>query len=470
MMPSSVHSPYDARIAAIREAASEELARRRLLPFATRVRQDFETPRHIEYIADNLERVECGEIKRLAISCPPGHGKSTLLDAFAAWCLGRDGRRRLLCISATENLAKRNSRDAQEMVESPYWPFDVRIKTDSVLDWTLNSGGGVRAIGYAGTVTGFRFEGIIADDLQPDPGTEQSRKEYEEWFRSVLTTRLEPNGWCIVIQTRWHDGDIIGRLVDGPSAKMWKIVNLPALAKENDPLGRIEGEALWESRWPREILLARKAEMFSGAFSAEYQGEPVPAEGSLIKREWLRYEDNFPTEYDRTVIAIDAASKTGVANDWSAVVVVGVKKNDYFVLDVNRQKVELPQLHRLTVNMYKKHCPARVYCEDASAGIGLIQALRQNSTMPIVGVKPKGSKISRVEGQLGIFESGRVHLLKSAPWLAALEDEMFRFPACAHDDMVDALILAIQQCQRQPVEWSFAFANNSPIEIPRRRT
>lgn len=452
----------------LRATAQEAFARRDLLEFAKRVSPGFQTPKHIVYLAKLLERVERGEIKRLAISVAPGCGKSTLLQCAGAFFLGRNGRRRLLCISAAESLAKRNSRDTQALVESDGWPFDVSIKSDSVLDWTLNKGGEVHAIGYGGTVTGFRAEGIIVDDLQKDAGTDQSRKDCEEWFRGVLSTRLEPNGWCVVIQTRWHDGDIIGRLAEGESADQWTVVNLPAIAGEDDVLGRKPGEPLWPERWPLSALLAIKAEVGSSQFAAQYIGAPSPAEGNLIKREWLRYYTQPPAEFDRVVLAIDAASKTGISNDFSAIVAVGLRKREFFVLDCVVARVELPQLRRLTVGMFEKHNPSSVYVEDTSNGIGLIQGLRQDTTLPIVPVKVKGSKISRVEGTSGLYESGRVYFPEQAGWRATLEDQCLRFPASAHDDAVDALTIALSRLRKLTQyddNWSFAFAKNAPIKI-----
>ena len=112
----------------------EELARRRLLDFGEAAYHGFQKPKHVTFLAKLLERVERGEIRRLAISAPPGHGKSVLLQTFVAWFLGRNPKRRILAISASESLAKRNIRDAQNLVNSDGWSWpEVNLDTDSVL-------------------------------------------------------------------------------------------------------------------------------------------------------------------------------------------------------------------------------------------------------------------------------------------------------------------------------------------------
>ena len=228
---------------ALNGVSQRSLAQRGLLDFAKVVNQRFEAPVHVRYLAGLLERVESGDIRRLAISAPPGHGKSTLLNSFVPYFLARAPRRRIITISASESLAKRNSRDAQALVRlSDGWPWpDIGLSNESVLEWGTTNGGECRAIGKGGVVTGFRAEGIVVDDLQSDAGSEVTRASGFEWFRSVLTTRLEPNGWVVVINTRWNDGDIIGQLRDSEGADQWMFVNLPAIALENDVLGRVEG-------------------------------------------------------------------------------------------------------------------------------------------------------------------------------------------------------------------------------------
>lgn len=455
---------------ALLRASREELARRRLLDFGKLVKPGFEAPRHIEYLADLLERVEAGQIQRLAISCPPGHGKSTLLQAFGAWCLGRDGRRRILAISAAEKLAVRNSRDMQALVTSDEWPWpDVALKTDSVLDWTTSQGGEVRAIGKEGTVTGFRAEGVIVDDLQPDAGSEATRESDEAWFRGILSTRLEPDGWVVVVQTRWHDGDVIGRLRDGESGAQWTVVNLPALAVENDPLGRALGEALWPSRWPVERLEDMRAEMTtssgSAAFSAQYQGDPIPAGGAIFKPEWLEHRFDAVPNVRRVVRraaapvmteevvesaplviqAIDSAWKAGLSNDRSGIITLASDLIDMYVVDLVVGRYEYTDLERVVKMTYAKHRPSRVFVEEAASGYALIAHLSADTGVPVIGVRPgRESKEARAESITGWFESGRVKFPNHAPWMGELLEEFLRFPHGRHDDIVDAVVLGVR--------------------------
>ena len=110
--------------------------------------------------------------------------------------------------------------------------------------------------------------------MQSDAGSETSRASDYEWFRGVLTTRLEPSAWAVIIQTRWNDTDIIGQIKDSESCGQWQFVNLSAIAGENDVLGRSEGEALWPSRWPIERLRRRRSRSAVVVFSGLYAGDP----------------------------------------------------------------------------------------------------------------------------------------------------------------------------------------------------
>lgn len=464
-------------MAQIRRAAEAHLSRESLLDFARRVMPWFQTPRHIQYLAALLERVERGEILRLCISCGPGHGKSTLLQAFLAWFLGREPYRRILALSASEALARRNSRATRGIVQSDNWPWpDVRLVGESIDEWQTSEGGGVRAIGQTGTVTGFRAELILPDDVQPDAGSDLTRANLEDWFRSILSTRLEPNGAVVAIATRWHDDDLIGRLQQGESADQWMFVNLPAIALENDPLGREVGEALWPERWPIARLMQIKAEIGTNAFGTQYQGDPAPADGSVFRAEWLENTyDKLPSERisasqapttasqfelqfllgdDRSraraapplvIQSCDSAWKSGLHNDRSVVATLMSDMKDIFIADLWLDRVEYPQLRRSVVEQYQKWHPSRLYVEEAASGYAVLADLRAATGIPIIGVRPSESKVARAEAVTGLFESGRVKFPKGAAWMQELVYEFLRFPVGRHDDIVDAVVLGVQQ-------------------------
>lgn len=465
--------------AAFADTMREELARRRLLDFAKRLVPGFEDPEHIRYLAGLLERVEAGEISRLAISAPPGHGKSTLLQAFAAWFLGRDERRRILAMSASESLAKRNSRATQGLVTSENWVWpNIALTTESVLEWGTKVGGGLRAIGKGGTVTGFRGELAIVDDLQADAGSDLTRESDEEWFRGVLSTRLEPGGAVVLIATRWHDADLIGRLQTGASAEQWTFVNLPAIAGEHDILERQPGEALWPERWPVEALEAKKDEVGATNFAAQYLGDPSPAGGRLFAVEWLSHRyDAIPLyrpmpynppnseegtlawalEQERrrvgersalsaiTIQAIDSAWKAGIRNDRSVIATLTTDMRDIYVRDVWFGRLDYPDLKLRVQIEARNHNPRMIYVEEAASGFAIVSELRRETGLFIKGVPPgRDSKEARAESVTGWFEAGRVKFPREASWLEELMNEFLRFPRGRHDDIVDAVVLGIR--------------------------
>lgn len=456
----------DARLSALREAAGEELARRDLLSFAKRVYPRFEAPPHIVYIARLLEQISDGSGKSVCISVPVRHGKSVLCSqVYPAWHIGSHPTDQVIVASHSESLATMHSRIARNLVEDDRWPFvDVALSSDSasVQRWNVKTGGGCYAIGVGGSVTGRGYRIGIVDDALHDGLSENESESCWNWFREIFVPRAEPGARLIVIGARLSTMDLIGRIAESDFASTFDFVKLPALAEEGDPLGRPVGAALWPERMPVEEIEQRRAMMGSYAWQSQFQQAPTTRVGALFKYDWLVHDRHFPSEFEYVVVAIDPASKASKTADWSAAVVVGRNKGEFYVLDVVRAKVELPELRRLVVNMCAKWNPSRCLIEDSANGVGAIQDLRQNTALPIIPIKPKGAKIARAEGVVGVLESRRVHLPVEAPWLLAFESELLAFGsgACKNDDQVDALVMALNSCRRQPVEWSFAIANN----------
>ena len=456
------------------------LAQTGLIDFGKRVDPRFQDPKHLVYLADVLEQAEDGKIDRLAISFAPGHGKSTLLQKFTSFFLGRRPTRRILFLSANESLARRNSRYTRSLVQDPRWPWpEVKLVGESLEEWYTPQDGGVRAIGQTGVVTGFRAELIICDDIQPDAGSPLTRESLEVWFREVLATRLEPGGIVVIIQTRWHDDDLLGRMSLGEDADRWTFVNLPAVFSVEwddvgnpvpiepdapDPLGRAPGEALWPERWPIEELIKQRKAVGPAAFEAQYQGNPVPAGGRTFKKEWFdnRYDEPPTIHSERrnvfgsivaekqllVVQAIDSAWKDGPSNDYSVIATWGADDLYYYLLDIWRGRVEYSKLVPIINEQANKWQPQMIYVEEAASGFAIISTLKQETRYPIIGVPPKGTKESRAEMVTGPFAAHKVKLPKKAPWLDAWIAEHLRFPAGKHDDQVDTTSGALSQLMK----------------------
>ncbi len=397
---------------AIAAAAQAELARRSLLDFARHMYPPFQAPEHLRYLADILERVERGELRRVIASLHPASGKSTLLQFFAAWFLGRDPKRKIIATSAAERLVVRNSRAVRDCFAEPAWPFDAKLDASATAQtqWETSEGGGLFGIGVGGTITGWRAPLLLCDDLEDGQSSKVELDSLEDWFRGKALTRLEPGGAVVIVQSRWPNDDLPRRLMAGARGSEWHYVRMPALAEDDDLLGRKPGEALWPQRFDAAALEAIREDIGSRHFAAQYQGAPMLGGGNIIRSEWFERYVQRPEHFKTTVCALDAAAKTGVRNDYSAIVTMGATDSAFYVLDVVRRRVEYPDLLRMAKAAYERHEPSRFFVEDTSNAVALIQQLRSESLLPIVPVKPVGSKESRVEAVSGTIEAGRVYL------------------------------------------------------------
>lgn len=243
-----------------KETAAQELlqrreARNRLIPFVECTFPGFQTDRHHRLIAEKLEAVECGQIDRLAIFCPPRHSKSELASRrFPAWYLGRHPDHEIICCSYDDDLAMDFGRNVLDIIESPPYQrlfpgTSIRPDSRSVERWQTVQGGVYVSAGVGSGITGRGAHIALVDDPvknREEADSETQRKRVWEWFTNILYTRLMPGGAIVLIMTRWHEDDLAGRLLEAEQSggDEWTILNLPALAREDDPLGRKPGEPL----------------------------------------------------------------------------------------------------------------------------------------------------------------------------------------------------------------------------------
>ena len=225
------------------------------------------------------------------------------------------------------------------------------------------------------------------------------------------------------------------------------------------------GDILHPERESREALEAIRAEVGSLLFSAQYQQQPVPVEGNLIRRSWFQLYDDLPSDPygTRIVQSWDIAMMTSDRNDYSVCSTWLVHKDDAYLVDVYRGRLEYPELRRKVIALSAERRARTVLIEDAGPGMNLLQDLRASMpsgmTRPI-GVKPEGSKVDRMAAQSAKIEAGHVFLPRSAPWLGDFLTEMLSFPHGRHDDQVDSVSQFLRWLQND------AYLNQISFHVP----
>jgi predicted phage terminase large subunit-like protein len=433
-------------------------------------------PRHIQELCRLLVDVWAGKLKRLAISCPPRHGKSLLISQyFPGWWLGTRPTNNVILTSYQERLVRRWSRKVRSDLATwgpKLWGHGP-AKNASTASWEvlrggLPAGGAMDAVGTGGALTGKGAHLLVCDDLfkgKQEADSEAIRENVWDWFTSEALTRLEPGGAAVVVFTRWHFDDVIGRLEAsqrrGDLLEPWTFVNLPALAVENDPLGRVPGEALWPERFPVERLEAIRQEVGPHVWQSLYQGAPVPAAGQAFKREWLRYAevvgDKIVFPDGRTAAleqcfrfgTVDLAVSTKTSADYTVMQAWAVVKDmpALVLLEQRRARIEGPDLVPALEALTDAWGLAVLEVEAAGFQLAITQQARR-AGLPIRELKPDKDKIARAQPATAAFSAGQVWLPKGRTWLADFETELLQFPSAAHYDQVDAMAYAVLVFQR----------------------
>jgi len=441
------------------------LARVDLACYAAALWPPFELASHHRLIADLLEAVERGDIRRLMIFMPPRHGKSLLgTQLFPAWFLGHHPDKSIITASYGQELADDFGRQVRNMVNDPVhraiFP-ECRLADDatSMRRFSTTAGGSYYAVGRGGPITGRGAHLLLIDDPLKDAEEARSepiRRGLYEWYTSVARTRLQPGGAIVLITTRWHEDDLAGRLLGQQGGEDWHVVNQPAIAEVDESFRRA-GEALWPEKFSLEDLEQTRRDVGNAAFVSLYQQHPAAAEGAVFKREWWRSYREPPT-FKRIVQSWDTAFKTGAENDFSVCTTWGVAATGFYLLWFWRDKIEFPELKRRMKWLASEYRPNQILVEDRASGQSAIQELRCETALPIIAVKVDRDKISRAMAVTPLIEAGRVFLPESAPWLAGYVDELAAFPTGAHDDAVDSTTQALNHIRHEPVD-TVAFYN-----------
>ncbi len=419
--------------------------------------------RHHLLLIDKLEAVERGDIRRLMVFMPPGSAKSTYVShAFPAWCFGRDPKRQIIAASHTIDLAANFGRRVRNTVDHHEYGlvFGVSLAGDrqAVDDWETTNGGGYKAVGFNGNITGRRADIIIIDDPikgREDADSETIREKTFEAYRADLFNRRKPGYRIVLIQTRWHEDDLAGRLLpedyageSGPlqcrDGRVWEVVNIPMIARENDPLGRTAGETLWPEYFDADFLNGLVEFQGPRNWSALFQQTPAPDSGDFFKREWMKPYDRLPADTLRIYGASDYAV-TADGGDYTVHVVVGVDHLDnIYLMDWWRGQTTSDQWVEMLFRFAKQYQPSMWVEErgqiEKSVGPFIDKRMQEEKFYFYrKSLTSSADKPTRAQSIRARMAQGKVLFPASAHWLPELQRELLSFPVGKHDDQVDAL-------------------------------
>jgi predicted phage terminase large subunit-like protein len=377
------------------------------------------------------------------IFCPPQHGKSTMTTVrYPVWRLEREPSLRVIVGAYNQTLANRFSRQARKIALER---FALDGQRAAVEEWQTAAGGVFRAVGVGSGITGQGGDLILIDDpvkSREEAESQTYRDRVWDWFSQDLFTRQGPNAAIILIMTRWHEDDLAGRILASEDGPNWTVVNLPAVAEENDPLDppRLVGAALCPDRYDETALAERRMVLGSYAFSALYQGSPIPHSGGMFHREWFDIVGAAPIEATR-VRYWDKAGTEG-AGDWSCgVKLARDREGVFYIEDVVRGQwsaLARERIMRQTAEMDGGDVTVGVEQEPGSGGLESAQnSVRNLAGFSVYAEKVTGEKQVRAMPFAAQCEARNVRLVRGA-WNQAWLEELASFPYGSHDDQVDA--------------------------------
>ena len=388
---------------------------------------------------------------------PPGAAKSTFVSTlFPPWYLARHPDHAIIAASTYDGIGRNASGFvAYNLINEHSSTLDVTLAPDiqAAGQWETTAGGEYFAAGVLGAITGRRSDLVLIDDpvkSRAEADSETVRERVWEWWKADLLTRLKPGAKIVLVQTRWHEDDLGGRLLAEMDAggRRWEVLKLPMEAEQNDPLGRAPGELLWPE-WFRPDMVA-EAKRDPRTWSALYQQRPAPDEGTYFERDWLRPANSIPRREDMRIYGGSDYAVTADGGDWTVHVVAGMDPNGrLWLLDLWRGQTASDGWIEAFCDLVHQWRPIGWAEEQGQikAGVGPFLDRRMRDRRAFVARRPfptRGDKSVRAQSIRGRVALDGLHYLASAPWRAEFEIELMNFPAGKHDDQVDALGLVGQ--------------------------
>lgn len=463
------------------ELARREMARRSLLHYTLRNVPGYQPGWVHREICEKLEKfredVLAGKSPRLAIFMPPRHGKTELVRQFISQTLGQHPHLEFITCSYAASLQEDNSKQIQNLMRTGEWKalfpgILLDPKRQAVSDWKLQGHpGGMLAVGVGGPITGRGAHVLVIDDPvknREEADSEVSRQSTWNWYTSTAYTRLMPGAGVLVIQTRWHDDDLSGRILrqqeqaqkimnetgEWPSdIDRWEVIEYPALAFEEEE-HRQPGMALHEERYDTTALKRIKRTIGPRDWAALYQQNPVADEGAYFKKDNVHYYDSRPNRLNYYTAADLAISKKESA-DYSVVATVGVDEHErYWLVDLRRGRWDSEEIIDNLIQTYHQWKPKTIGIEagqiEKAIGPFLDKRIREERlySMYVEPLPPgRRDKEMRARPLQGLMGQKKFFIPRNEAWTEGLVRELLRFPTGVHDDQVDALAWIGQMIQ-----------------------
>jgi hypothetical protein len=455
-----------------RELARREAAKRHLLSFRRRLTDNFLVNWHHRVLCEKLEAAVNGDLKRLIVSMPPRSGKSFLIsEALPPWFFGKNPSKNVIAASYGQELAENFGRKVRNIMQDKKFTSvfpDSKLSRDnaSVTRFSTMQGGEYAAVGAGGALTGKGGHLLLLDD--PIKNSEEAHSRFQrdklfDWYKTTFYTRRMPNASIVVVGTRWHEDDLIGRLVKQGG---WEEVSFPEIAEEDDEY-RKAGDILWPEWFNLEEITEAKETLGSYSFSALYQQKPISEESQEFKPSFFSYCEPSEAEDGECYISIDTAVSEKDSADYTGFTVVRIDRDGKWRVRAWHEKIGpkalIDRIFEL-VNMYKPRkvgIEKTVYVQAIKPFIKDEMAKRKTWFSVVELMHGGVAKVIRIRGLLPMYENGAIVHVRGA--CGDLESELLDFPKGRHDDVVDSLAYVTQMTGKP--KFHFGIAKEKPQDF-----
>ena len=433
-----------------------DYSKNNFLYFVKQMWPEFIAGAHHKIIADKLEGIASGELKRLIVNMPPRHTKSEFASyLFPAWMIGRKPKMKIIQATHTTELAVSFGRKVKNLLERDDYKEifpDANLSADSKASgrWDTKAGGMYYAVGVGSNLAGRGGDLIVIDDPHSEQ-TAMSNSGFEdawEWYTGGPRQRLQPGGAIVLVQTRWSQKDMTGQLIKSmakdPLADQWEVIELPAIMPS--------GSACWPEYWSLPDLESVKASIPPSKWNAQYQQNPTGEDNAIIPRSWWkRWKKKNVPDLKYVIQSYDTAFTKRETSDYSAITTWGVFSPEeggppgLILLDSKKGRWDFPELKGIALEEYEYWDPDTVIVEAKASGLPLTHELR-NTGIPVVNFTPsKGNdKVSRVHSVSPLFEAGMVWAPEET-FADEMIEEVAAFPNGEYDDLVDSMTQALMR-------------------------